>query len=206
MRGLRMSAAWYAGTSLDGRSVQALNIDSGPYAGRRITVARHGEGRKYWGVTYPDGTYTHDARTQAEAKLQAEAWSPDASLVPLLEAGSGDADAMPAAELAASGAADWTAAAVVSAFVDAASRRDFEKTRKGWGYQDAGKQQQRALLVLRELAALRIEVGKAIDEQVAAARLNTGGAWYSNAATWADVGAALGVTKQSVQAKYGRST
>lgn len=173
--------------------------------GRRFIVERHGEGRKYWGVTYPDGTYTHNALTQGEAKQQAETWRPDPTLVPLVDERQPGLTAELGAGTESAAPDSFTAAAVVSAFIDAASRRDVERTRKGWGYQDAGADQQKALSVLRDLAELRRLVDESIRAQVAEARKNTGSAWYSNAATWSDVGAALGVTKQSAQAKYGRT-
>jgi hypothetical protein len=209
-------SAWYSGTNLEGRSVLALNIDEGEFKGRRITVARHGEGRKYWGVTYPDGTYEHSALSQTEAKQQAEAWRPDKTIVALVDEKSVQADAAPASDVSTSGGADFAAAAgITSGALDAvelvdlvvqnATGRDIPRGGRGWGYQDAGDGQRRALVAIEDLAALRSAIDNAIRAQVAVARNNTGSSWYSNAATWADIGAALGVTKQSAQAKYGRT-
>jgi hypothetical protein len=170
----------------------------------RFFVMRHGEGRKYWGVQYPDGTYTHSALTKAEAKQQAEAWQRDPSLTTL----AGSQSANPDTELQGATESVSTdvspAAAVVSAFVDALSSREFKRAQKGWDQRTAGDAQQRALGILRELAALRAAVDEAILDQVAKARKNTGSDWYPNSATWADVGAALGVTKQSAQARFGK--
>lgn len=206
-------SGWYSGTNLEGRSAIAMNIDEGEFKGRRITVARHGEGRKYWGVTYPDGTYEHSALSQAEAKQQAERWTPDTTLTVLAGTESVKADRSPGGS---SGGVDAAAAAgmlsgeldaveLVDLVVQNAVGREIPRGGRGWGYQDAGDSQKRALTALGDLAALRQAVEGAIRAQVAVARNNTGSSWYSNAATWADVGAALGVTKQSAQAKFGRS-
>lgn len=193
---------WYEATRLDGTKGIAANSDHGV----RFFVGRHGEGRKYWGVTYPDSTYTHNALTQAEAKLQAESWEPDSELVQLLDdaeiSESGAADVMPAAAVK-SGPTDVVE--LVDALVVEVRSRPVENRGRGWGYQDAGQTQREALAAIAELAQLRAAVDRAITAQVAVARTSTGSAWYSNAATWAHIGEALGVTKQSAQAKYGKA-
>lgn len=206
---------WYEATHLDGTKGLAANSPDGV----RFFIRRHGEGRKYWGVTYPDGTYTHNALTQAEAKLQAESWKPDPELVQLLDDDalsvlhdsacipSTGPDATPAAavESASPDGGDVDLVMLVDTVVIAARNRDVPRGGRGWGYQDAGESQRRALIAIEELVKLRGVVATALRAQVAMARNNTGTQWYSNAATWSDVGAALGVSKQSAQAKYGKT-
>lgn len=152
-----------------------------------FTVQRHGEGRKYWGVTYPDGTYTHTALTQGEAKEQAEAWEPDPTLVQL-ELGQ---DAL-------------TRELVARVIADAEPMKP--AGRGYYSYNSTGEKQQKALGALRDLKALRDAVETAIREQVEVARTNTGNSWTSNAARWDDVGEALGVTKQSAASRFGVKT
>lgn len=196
-----------------------------------FTVARHGEGRKYWGVSYPDGTYTHSALTQTEAKQQAESWAPDKSLVALSgidDARDRDQSEVPddeyrvefaneprqpaltvhagvagqatlTHELAES--SSMTPAGAVSAIIDAAPAIKIQPNNP-YSYNSHGKAQTRALQVLAALVELRAETEAAIRHQVQIARTNTGNSWNSNAATWEDVGKALGVTKQSAQARY----
>lgn len=148
-----------------------------------FTIRRHGEGRKYWEVHYPDGTWTHSALSLKAAKTQAASWEPDPSLAELPEPPS-------------------LAAAVVSGVIDSAPPLTFP--RNGYSYQSAGEKQRRALSVIAALVELRAETELAIRHQVELARINTGGNWNSNAAVWEEVGKALGVTKQSAQAKYGK--
>lgn len=174
----------------------------------RFFVMRHGEGRKYWGVQHPDGTYTHSALTQAEAKRQAEAWEPDATLTTLV-------DAPPAAAAAEARDVDTPSSTVdglrvLVELVDVIVRKARERgesnpTGRGYGYQATGNTQQGALEAIRDLVALRGVVERAINAQVAVARHNSGRSWYSNAATWSDIGEALGVSKQGAQAKYGKT-
>lgn len=147
------------------------------------TITRHPGGRKYWGVTYPDHTYTHSALTLSEAKQQAEAWEPDPTLVEL--------------EVGQPSLTEQLLASIIS------EAEPLTPTTSYYGYNTSGEPQRKALGALRDLRALRELVETAIREQVAIARTNTGSNWSSNAATWEHVGQALGVTKQSVASRYG---
>lgn len=164
--------------------------DSGAYVLRNerglFTVQRHGEGRKYWGVTYPDGTYTHTALTQAEAKAQAETWEADPTLVQL----------------------ELRQVSLTRELVDSIieGAEPMKPDQSYYSYTSVGADQQKALGALRELRALRDDVETAIREQVEIARKDTHGGWSSNAATWDHVGKALGVTKQSAASRFGVKT
>lgn len=164
--------------------------DSGAYVLRDerglFTVQRHGEGRKYWGVTYPDGTYTHTALTQAEAKTQAEAWEPDPTLVQL----------------------EMRQVSLTRELVDnvIAKAEPIKPQQSYYSYTSVGSDQQKALGALRDLKTLRDEVETAIRAQVEIARKDTHGGWSTNAATWDHVGSALGVTKQSAASRFGVKT
>jgi hypothetical protein len=202
---------WYEATRLDGTKGQAANVPTAVLLQlreesrlTRFFVARHGEGRKYWEVTYPDGTYTHNALTQAEAKQQAESWQPDPELVQLVDDVSDETDSAPAAASSASVVPDVTAAAIIHAIVDAAAAQQRNWNRGGYSMNYIGRQQQDSLTAISELVALRAAIDDDIRRLVGLARTNTSGShWNTNAATWVDVGAALGVTKQSAQSKYG---
>lgn len=157
----------------------------------KFEVTRHAGGRKYWGVLYPDGTYTHTARTQGEAKEQAEAWSPDPTLIAL--------------DVSLSGNADTPAARAVSGVIDT-SRGCFVPKKRGWNANgDAGNAAKEALAALRALVDLRAAVEEAIRDQVSTARTNTATGWCSNVATWDEIGEAMRVTKQSAQARFGKT-
>ena len=151
-----------------------------------FVVTRHGEGRKYWGVAYPDGTYTHTALTLEEAKRQAETWKRDPTLVQL------DLGHAPLTH------------EVVNRVI--ASAEPMKPEQSYYSYTSVGADQQKALGALRELRALRDEVEAAIREQVEIARKDTHGGWSTNAATWDHVGKALGVTKQSAASRFGVKT
>lgn len=170
-------------------------------------VSRHGEGRKYWGLVYPDGTYTHNALTQAEAKKQAENWVPDATLVTLELGGQDDLtnptsvsqDALPVA--IANDQEPLTVELVIAGYL--ADAEPFKAESRSY-YAQLGDEQKSALSNLHALAALRRAVEERIREEVYAARRNTGTSqWYTNNATWEQVGKALGVSKQSAQGRYG---
>jgi hypothetical protein len=152
-----------------------------------FTVERHGEGRKYWGVTYPDGTYTRNALTQSEAKEQAEAWEPDPTLVPLVEL-----DRQP----------DLTRELVERAI---AAAEPFKPSgRSYYSVFSLTDSHRRALGALVELKKLRDAVQLAIVEQVAIARTDSSPSYYTKtAATWEQVGEALGITKQAASGRYG---
>ena len=233
-----MSAlAW---VHVDGRAV------AGDHRGSFV-VRRHGEGRKYWGVTYPDGTYTHNARTQAEAKLQAGAWEPDETLVQLVDGKSAEPDdEFPIcndcgrgltsvvgdgvnAQLCDQCDADqldqlvdpWSdepddapaAAAVASVEADddaGMSGQDFLPD-AGDDWQTAREKQDNlrrhrrsALECIPSLVAARASLDAQIAEMVERARLTSGSYYDYDRPTWEQIGKALGVTKQSAQAKYGK--
>lgn len=189
-----------------------------------FTVRRHGEGRKYWGVTYPDGTYTHNALTASAAKAQAQSWRPDPSLVSLsdnldgefidggdsshgaeyLNVSSSRSGPVPAPSAVGTGYPPLTPAGAVSAIIDGAPAVKIATA--AYSYNDTGASQQKALSAVVALAELRAEVEASIAQQIALARANTSHQWGSNSATWEQVGKALGVTKQSAQSRYGKTS
>lgn len=69
---------------------------------------------------------------------------------------------------------------------------------------ETGQKQRDALQRLAALRDLREAVEAEIRSEVATARKNTRQEFYPNNASWIEVGAALGVTKQSAQARYGK--
>jgi len=208
----------------------------------RYVIERHGQGRKFWGVTFPDGTYRHNALTQAAAKLQAELWEPDPQLVQLVElveygaqrheyddvqyveageqsggtddnAGddaSSDADETPAVAAGnPSDESDDHAGDGGQDFVTIVDESQ-EVVTSSWGTDrersDRVKEFRRhALAQLPAAVEARARIDADIARLVEEARTPNPHAYYDyGMPTWEQIGKALGVTKQSAQAKYGK--
>lgn len=155
---------------------------------RRYRVERHGEGRSRWDVVLPDGT-TETVQRKADAVARAESWEPDSELVPLVDAETGDPDDDLVAQI-------MRLAALLNGDEKAPPTNVYS-------YNSTGTRQNDALKALRGLSRLRVEVETLVQASVDVARTNDGNSWNSNAATWEQVGAALGVKKQSASARYG---
>ena len=186
--------SWAADTDSRGRA-----CDVGTDAQmRRFRVERHGEGRSRWDVTTPDGVTTTVERKSDAVEL-AESWTPDESLVPLVDE---IEDPTPRSW------SDWTDDELRAYVVDVALGIDGDEQAPRdnvYAYTSTGKEQQTALKAARGLTRLRKLIDAEIMSQVAGARYNTGTQWSSNAATWSQVGAAVGITKQSASSRFGRN-
>ena len=162
--------------------------------GRHYIVQRHGAGRSHWDAVLPDGS-TETFTRKSDATAACEAWE---ELLPgevSGESNPSDRDETASPDLPAA------LAALANEF-STYDPRGADRSSM-YGYNSAGEKQLAALHAIRGLAIIRAEIETLIQSAVDAARVNSGNSWSSNAATWDQVGGALGVKKQSASARYG---